>query len=50
MAIAVMCVWIVTLTLEYLGIPDVRKLALVVTLALFACMLGAFLHFLGKRI
>ena len=50
MFVVVLIVWVVTFTLEYAGVPHIRKLAVVITIALSACMLGAFLHFIAKRI
>jgi len=50
MSVAVTIVWIATFVLEYAGVPHIRKLAVVLTIALSACMLGAFLHFVAKRI
>ncbi len=50
MSIAVATVWIATFALEYSGVPHVRKIAIILTIALSACMFGAFLHFLAKRI
>ncbi len=50
MFVALVIIWVATFALEYAGIPHIRKLATILTIALSACMFGAFLHFLAKRI